>query len=216
MKRSKIIILGIIILSFAVGIYFYPQMPEEMASHWNIRSEVDGYMSRFWGLFLMPIISIGLLVLFVLIPKIDPLKENIERFRKYFDGFIVLMIIFLFYIYLLTVFWNIGIRFNMGRLVMPALGILFYYVGILVENAKRNWFIGIRTPWTLSNEVVWDKTHKIGGKLFKLAGIGAFLGIAFPRCAIFLVIIPIISAVVYPPIYSYFEYQRETSPPNRL
>ena len=211
MKRSKIIILGIIILSFAVGIYFYPQMPENMASHWNIQGEVDAYMSRFWGLFLMPITSIGLLALFVLIPKIDPLKENIERFRKYFDGFMVLMIIFLFYIYLLTVFWNIGIRFNMGRLVIPALGILFYYVGILIENAKRNWFIGIRTPWTLSSEVVWDKTHKIGGKLFKLAGVVAFLGVAFPRHAIFFVIIPVISVAIYTLIYSYFEYQREAS-----
>ncbi len=101
MKRSKIIILGIIILSFAIGIYFYPQMPEKMASHWNIQGEVDDYISRFWGLFLMPIVSIGLLALFALIPKIDPLKENIKRFGKYFDGFIVLMIIFLFYFYIL-------------------------------------------------------------------------------------------------------------------
>jgi len=216
MKRSKIIILGIIILSFAVGIYFYPQMPDKMASHWNIQGEVDAYISRFWGLFLIPITSIGLLALFVLIPKIDPLKENIERFRKYFDGFIVLIMIFLFYIYLLTVFWNIGIRFNMAQLMMPALGILFYYCGILVENAKRNWFIGIRTPWTLSNEKVWDKTHRIGGKLFKVTGIIAFLGIFFPKYAIFFVIIPVISVAVYTIIYSYFEYQKQTSSPNRF
>jgi len=164
----------------------------------------------------MPIISVGLFFLFILIPKIDPLKENINKFRKYFDGFIVLMITFLFYIYLLTVFWNIGIRFNMAQLVMPALGILFYYCGILVENAKRNWFIGIRTPWTLSSEVVWDNTHKIGGKLFKLAGVVALLGIIFPRHAIFFVIIPVISIAVYTLIYSYFEYQRKISSPNRF
>lgn len=191
-------------------------MPEKMASHWNIQGEVDGYMSRFWGLFLMPIVSIGLLILFVLIPKIDPLKKNIERFRKYFDGFMVLMAIFLFYIYLLTVFWNIGIRFNMGRFVMPALGILFYYVGILVENTKRNWFIGIRTPWTLSSDVVWGKTHKIGGKLFKIAGIIIFLGIFFPKYAVFFILVPIILIVVYPIIYSYFEYQKEANPSNKF
>ncbi len=216
MRKNEIIILGIILLSFVIGIYLYSQMPEKMASHWNIQGEVDSYMSRFWGLFLMPIISIGLLALFVLIPKIDPLKKNIERFRKYFDEFIVLMIIFLFYIYLLTVFWNIGIRFNMGQFVIPALGILFYYVGILVENTKRNWFIGIRTPWTLSSEVVWNKTHKIGGKLFKFAGVVAFLGVVFPRYAIFFVIIPVISVAVYTLIYSYLEYQKETSSPNRF
>jgi len=216
MKKNKIIILGIISLSFIIAIYLYPQMPEKMASHWNAQGQVDGYMSKFWGLFLMPIISIGLFLLFILIPKIDPLKENIEKFRKYFDGFIVLIMTFLFYIYLLTVFWNIGIRFNMAQLMMPALGILFYYCGILVENAKRNWFIGIRTPWTLSNEKVWDKTHRIGGKLFKVTGIIAFLGIFFPKYAILFVIIPVISVAVYAIIYSYFEYQKQTSSPNRF
>lgn len=216
MKKNKIIILGIISLSFIIAIYLYPQMPDKMASHWNTQGQVDGYMSRFWGLFLMPIISIGLLFLFILITKIDPLKENIKKFRKYFDGFIVLMIAFLFYVYLLTVFWNLGLRFNMAQLMIPALGILFYYCGILVENAKRNWFIGIRTPWTLSSEAVWDKTHKIGGKLFKIAGIITFLVIFFPKYAIFFVIISVISVVVYPIVYSYFEYQKQTSPPNRF
>ena len=216
MKKNKIIILGIIALSFIIAIYLYPQMPNKMASHWNTQGKVDGYMSRFWGLFLMPIVSIGLLFLFILIPKIDPLKENIEKFRKYFDGFIVLMIAFLFYTYLLTLFWNLGLKFNMAQLMIPALGILFYYCGILIENAKRNWFIGIRTPWTLSNEAVWDKTHKIGGKLFKIAGIIAFLVIFFPNYGGFLILIPAILVPLYLVIYSYFEYQKQTSSSNRF
>jgi len=209
MRKTKIIISGIILLSFAIGIYFYPQMPEMVASHWNAQGEVNGYMSKFWGLFLMPIIPIGLLFLFILIPKIDPLKENIEKFRKYFDGFVVLMILFLFYIYLLTVLWNIGIRFDMSQLMMPALGILFYYSGILIENSKRNWFIGIRTPWTLGSEKVWDKTHQRGGKLFKIAGVVIFLSIFFLKYIVFFVIIPVISIVIYTVVYSYFEYQKE-------
>lgn len=83
MRKSEIIIIvGIVLLSFAIGIYFYPQMPEKMASHWNALGQVDGYTSKFWGLFLMPFLSVGLLLLFILIPKIDPLKANIEIFRK--------------------------------------------------------------------------------------------------------------------------------------
>jgi uncharacterized membrane protein len=185
-------------------------MPERVASHWNTKGEVDDYMSKFWGLFLMPIISTILLLLFIFMPKIDPLKANVEKFRKYFDNFIVLLIAFLFYLYLLTIFWNLNIKFSMIGFLAPAFGILFYYCGVLVENAKRNWFIGIRTPWTLSNEKVWDKTHKIGGKLFKIVGIIAFLGISFQNYALFLVLVPVILITIYTIVYSYIEYQKET------
>lgn len=214
MKKSNIIIILIILASFIIGIYFYPRTPDEIASHWNSRGQVDDYMSKFWGLFLMPIISIGLFLLFILIPKIDPLKENIDKFKKYFDGFMVLMIVFLFYIYLLTIFWNIGLRFDMGQLMTPALGLLFYYCGILIENAKKNWFIGIRTPWTLSSDKVWEKTHKIGAKLFKIVAIIAFFGVVFPEYAIFLVMIPVILAAVYTIVYSYIEYRKEKNMDN--
>ncbi|RJS70761.1 MAG: SdpI family protein [Candidatus Syntrophoarchaeum sp. WYZ-LMO15] len=209
MRKSEIIVFVIILLSFIVGIYFYPQMPDKMASHWNAKGEVDGYMSKFWGLFLMPLVSVVLFLLFITIPQIDPLKHNLEKFRRYYDGFIVLIIVFLFYLYLLTILWNIGIRFEMVQLLVPAFGILFYYCGILIENAKRNWFIGIRTPWTLSNDVVWDKTHKIGGKLFKAAGLVAFIGIFLKNYALFFVLLPVILVAVYTVIYSYAAYQKE-------
>jgi len=209
MKKSKTIILGIIILSFIIGAYFYPQMPDRVASHWNVRGEVDSYVSKFWGLFLMPIVSIGLSLLFILIPKVDPLKENIEKFRKYFDDFMALMILFLFYIYVLTLAWNIGLRFDMGQAIIPAMGLLFYYVGTLLENSKRNWFIGIRTPWTLSSDKVWEQTHRVGGKLFKLAGIIAILGLFFLKWLLWFVVVPVILFALYAFIYSYFVYQKE-------
>ena len=208
LRKSEIISLLIIMISFIIGIYFYSLLPDKVASHWNARGEVDGYMSKFGGLFLMPIISLVLLLLFIIIPKIDPLKHNIEKFRKYFDGFIVLMMLFLFYLYILTILWNIGVRFNFVHLLVPIFSIFFYYCGILIQKAQRNWFIGIRTPWTLSNEEVWNKTHKIGGKLFKIAGIISLIGILLPEYALFFVICPVIIASLFPVIYSYFEYQK--------
>lgn len=208
-SKSRIIIAVIVLLSFAVGGYFYPLMPERMASHWNAQGQVDGYMSKFWGLFLMPLISAGLSVLLVLIPKIDPLKANIALFKKYYYRFVVLVLLFLFYIYLLTIIWNSGVKLNMMQLLAPAFGILFYYCGSLIEKAKRNWFIGIRTPWTLSNEKVWDKTHLIGGKLFKVAGVSALLGIFFPNYAILFILVPVLLVALTTIIYSYFEYQNE-------
>jgi len=209
MRKSEIIVFGIILLSFIISIYFYPQMPEKMASHWNIQGEVDNYMPKFWGLFLIPFILIGLSLLFVAIPKIDPLKTNIEKFRKYYDGFIILFSIFVLSIHLQVILWNLGIKISPSIFVPIGMGILFFYIGILCENAKRNWFIGIRTPWTLSSERVWEKTHRIGGKLFKIAGVIAFVGIFFQRYVLFFILIPIISVAFYTIIYSYFEYQKE-------
>jgi uncharacterized membrane protein len=208
-KANRIIILAIIAISFLIGFYLYPTAPVKMASHWNIAGEVDGYMSKFWGLFLMPIISLAMFLLFLLIPRMDPMKENVQKFRKYFDRFILLTMLFLFYIYVLTISWSYGARFDMGRLMAPAIGILFFYAGVLIEKSKRNWFIGIRTPWTLSSESVWDKTHKLGGKLFKISGVIAMLGFIFPGFAFELMIFPAILFSIWTIVYSYFEFKKE-------
>lgn len=206
---TQSIMWGIILISFAIGIYFYPALPERIASHWGANGEVNGYMSKFWGIFLLPFLSIFLLIFFLLLPKIDPLGANIKKFRKYFDGFIIVFLVFLFYIYVLTLAWNLGVKFNMLLMILPTLGVLFYYLGIMMEKTKRNWFIGIRTPWTISSDNVWNKTHKIGGTLFKISGIIAIIGINFGSFAIFFIIVPIIFSTLYTVIYSYLEYQKE-------
>jgi Predicted integral membrane protein len=152
----------------------------------------------------------------MLIPKIDPLKGNIEKFRGHFDVFILLLFVFLFYVHMLTMLWNLSYRFNIIQLLAPAFGLIIYYAGIMMENAKQNWFIGVRTPWTLSSEVVWDKTNKLAGKLFKVAGVLAAMGLIFPKYAIFLILVPVILAAVYPIIYSYQKYQQEIKAGSRV
>lgn len=209
MRKSEIVALWIVLLSLVIGIYLSPQMPERMASHWNSQGQVDGYLPRFWGLAWMPFISFGLFLLFVLIPIIDPLRANIEKFRKHFDRFVMVMFLFLLYLYLLIILWNLGIKLEIIPLFVPAFGVLFYYAGILIENTKRNWFIGIKTPWAMSSERVWNKTHKIGGKLFKIAGGVSLLGILFPVLALFFILAPVLLAVVYLVVYSYTEYKKE-------
>ena len=209
MRKNVIIILGIILLSFIIGIYFYPQMPERMASRWDVQGQVVGYMPKFWGLFLMPFVLVGLALLFIAIPRIDPLKANIEKFRKYYDEFFILFFIFMLLIHFQVILWNIGIKISPNSTLPIGLGLLFFYIGILCENAKRNWFIGIRTPWTLSNDKVWEKTHKVGGKLFKIAGLIALVGVFFQGYALFFILVPVILVTLYTIIYSYFEYQKE-------
>jgi uncharacterized membrane protein len=209
MKKIESVAIGMILLSFVASFYFYPQMPEKMASHWNAQGQVDGYMPKSLVLFLMPFIAAGLFLLFIAVPKIDPLRANIEKFRRYYERFVLLVIAFMFYIHVLTIIWNMGMTFNLMQALSPAFGILFYYCGVLIANAKQNWFIGIRTPWTMSSEKVWGKTHRLGGRLFKLSGIIAFFGVLIPDYAILLILVPVILFTVYTVIYSYLEYQRE-------
>jgi uncharacterized membrane protein len=208
-KNVQILILFLVLASFLLGAYLYPIMPERMASHWGADGNVNGYMPKVWALFLMPVMSAILFMAFLVVPRIDPLKENIANFRSYFDLFILLLFGFLFYLYMLSIAWNIGYRFNIIQLMAPAIGLLIYYAGVLTENAKQNWFIGVRTPWTLSNVRVWEKTNRLAGRLFKVAGILAALGASFPQHAILFILAPLILAAIYPIVYSYQEYQRE-------
>lgn len=211
-KYIQALIICLIAVSFLIGAYLQPTMPEKMASHWDASGNVNGYSPKFWALFLMPVISAILFLAFMLIPKIDPLKENIERFRGYFDVFMLLLFGFLLYLYMLTLAWNLGYRFNILQLLAPAFGLIIYYAGVMMENAKQNWFIGVRTPWTLSSESVWNKTNRLAGRFFKVAGILAALGTILPKYAIPLILAPVILAAIYPIIYSYQEYQREMKP----
>jgi len=208
-RKSEVIISAIVLLFFVIGVCLYPWMPDKIASHWNAKGEVDGYLPKFWGLFLFPLIFAGIALLLVAVPRIDPLKANIEEFRRHYDRFAIIFSIFFLFIYLQTILWNLGIQISPLTLLPIGMGLLFYYAGVLCENAKRNWFIGIRTPWTLSSDTVWGKTHKIGGKLFKIAGITAILGAFIQEYAIILILIPVISVAVYTSAYSYFEYQKE-------
>ena len=209
MKKIHIAIIAIIVISFIIAILVYPNFPEEVASHWNSKGEVDGYISKFWGAFLMPIFALSIFLLFLFLPKMDPLKNNVKKFKGYFDGFILFMIIFFFYVYILTVLYNLGIIFNMTYAILPAISILLYFVSILLENCKRNWFIGIKTPWTLSSDKVWDKTHKLGSKLFKVIAFLTLIGLFFPDQGMILFVIPLLVMIIWLFIYSYLEFKKE-------
>lgn len=208
MNKSELFVLLIALVSFFLGVYLFPQMPEKMASHWNAVGEVDGFMPKFWGIFLFPFILLLIGLFFIAIPRIDPLRENIEKFRKHYNGFIVLFSLFLLAVFLQVVLWNLGIKISPNFTLPIGVGLLFFYIGILCENAEQNWFIGIRTPWTLSSERVWNKTHRIGAKLFKAAGIIAFIGAVFPQYAMFFILVPALFTAGYTIIYSYFEYKK--------
>lgn len=211
-RSTLIITLLLIALAAAFSLAVYNQLPERMASHWGVNDQVNGTTSRFWGAFLMPLLALGMLGLFLLLPAIDPMSANIAKFRGIFNAFILLIMVFLLYLHVLTILWNLGVQsFRMSTALLPAIGLIFIFAGWLIRHAKRNFFIGIRTPWTLSSDRVWDETHRVGAWLFILSGALAVLGAFFPAStAYWLVLGPILASTLFVTVYSYVLWRRET------
>ncbi len=211
-KTTSLIVLTLIAIALIAGLALWNQLPDQMASHWNANDQVDGYISKFWGVFLMPLITLGMFLLFLVVPGIDPLKANIAQFREPFNIFIVLIVAFMLYIHALTLVWGLGYQdFRMSAAMLPFMGILFIAIGYLLRQAKRNFFIGIRTPWTLSSDSVWDKTHQLGSVLFMLSGAFAIAGSFFGgTIAFWLMFVPLIGSSLFLVIYSYVLYRGET------
>lgn len=211
-KTTSMLVLLLIAVALAAGIVLWNQLPEQMASHWNVNDEVDGTMPKFWGVFLMPLVTLGMFVLFITLPNMDPLKANIAQFRGMFNLFILLITLFMLYIHGLTLAWSLGVQnFKMSNAMLPFLGVLFIFIGIMLRQSKRNFFIGIRTPWTLSSDTVWDKTHQLGSVLFILSGAFAIVGNFFGGATAFwLLFIPLLGSTLVLVIYSYVLYRNES------
>ncbi len=210
MKTLTFATILLIIFSFLIALYSYSEIDEDIvASHWNSAGEIDNYMPKFIGLFLFPFILIGLYLLFIGIPKVDPFKKNIESFRDSYDKFIFMFFLYIFYVFLLSILVNLGYELNMNLFIIPSLGLLFFCIGLFMKKFKRNWFIGIRTPWTISNEKVWIKTHELGAKLFKILGIIILFSIFFnPEYLVWFILIPTFIITFWLILYSYLEFKK--------
>lgn len=206
--KMKWLSLMVIVLAFAVSAYFYGQMPATVATHWNASGEADGYSSTLVGTMIIPLMMAAMYALFSVLPKIDPLRANIAKFRHYFDFFVVVIMGFFFYIQMIMIAWNLGARFDMSIAIVPAMAVMLYFAGVLTERSKRNWFIGLKTPWTMSSDVVWEKSNKLAGRLFKLCAFACLIGLFAPQYAFLIVIISVALATCYPIVYSYYEYKK--------
>jgi uncharacterized membrane protein len=209
--RTTLILSSLLILAaLLAGLLLWNRLPEQMASHWGLNDQVDGYMPRLWGVFLLPGMALAMLLLFLLVPSIDPLKANIAKFRPAFNLFILFMILFMLYVHSLTLAWSLGYQnFRMSSAMLPFMGLLFILVGWMLRSAKRNFFIGIRTPWTLSSDEVWDKTHRLGSLLFMISGLFAILAAFFGGPSAFLLMfIPLTASSLFLVVYSYVLYRQ--------
>lgn len=200
----------LILLSFAVAAYLNSSsaLPEQLAVHWNVDGAADAFEPKVLALFMLPAAMLAVYLLLLLVPRIDPLRANIEQFRKPYDRFVAMLIGFLFVVYVATLALNAGYFFNIGYLVILGLSAVVYYTGSLMRSTKRNYFIGVRTPWALASDAVWQKTHRVAAELFETYAILLLFSIVFLEYFLALLLIPLALIVVSLFAYSYYEYRK--------
>jgi len=148
----------------------FSRLPDPMVIHWNASGEPDGYGSRMFGAFLLPVVILSIWGLLLVLPKIDPRRANIAQFRDSYDVLVIAVVAVTCLLHVGILGSALGWPIQVGRLAPVAVGGLFLVVGTLLPRFKSNFFFGIRTPWTLSSETVWTRTHRVGGGLMMVIG----------------------------------------------
>jgi uncharacterized membrane protein len=203
------IVAGIVL---AVSIWAWPQLPPQVATHWNIRGEPDGYSGPFMAAFVMPLAILVIAALAQVLPMIDPKRANYPKFLDTYRLLINSILVFMGVVHLAVLGDALGAPVPMRRVMPVALGFLFIMIGNYLGRVQPNWFLGIRTPWTLSSDTVWRKTHRLGAWVFVIAGalfmVSAFVPAA--RGGVPLAVV-IIALVMVPVVYSLYLWMRERS-----
>jgi uncharacterized membrane protein len=160
-----------IALTLLISALVYDRLPDRVPSHWNSSGEVDGYSSRELGAFLLPLVALGIWALLRVIPRIDPRRENYEKFQGTYDLLIAGAVGFMCFMHLGILGFTLGLPIAVDRVIFGCAALLLILLGNLLPRARPNWFVGIRTPWTLSNDRVWERTHRVGGYAVAVAGV---------------------------------------------
>lgn len=208
MKKRRVFVLLLIIMMVTTCV-LYPQLPNKIPSHWNFDGMIDGYQDS-WFLFIPILIYFMVTVLFSFLRHVDPLHDNYARFQKTYDSMIIVLLFFIFSLWLImavSAFYPTWIDMNLVMHLL--LSMLFVVLGNLMPKIKSNYFIGIRTPWTLTNESVWFKTHRMAGKLWFVGGFLMLPAIFLQNQASILYMIGMVILLgSIPCVYSYVIFQK--------
>ncbi len=207
-SKKEIIPISLIVFTILVSVFLYSSLPDKVPSHWNIKGEVDAWSSKNFTVLFYPCLTLGIYLLMTFIPLIDPLRRNYLKFTATYFWFRTVLVFFFVLLYLYTLWSALGEALNINYFIMPAISLLFIVIGIFIPKMKKNYFVGIRTPWTIHSEEVWNKTHQFGGKFFIVAGLIALCSLFFPEHSFPIVITAILVAAFIPVIYSYFVFRK--------
>jgi uncharacterized membrane protein len=199
--------LGLLALSFAVPALFYAHMPEDVPSHWNAYGEMDGTIAKPIGPFVGALACAFVYALYLALPRLSPRGFDLDRFRAAYDAIMVSLVAAMAVVSVAVSLAAAGVALPMAPVIGVTIGVVFAVMGNYMGKVQRNFFVGIRTPWTLANEEVWLRTHRVAGKLFVASGVvlavssffgpGLVVGVAFALVASFV-----------PVVYSYVLHRK--------
>lgn len=196
-----------------VGIFLLPNLPNQMATHWNQYGVADGFSSKIISVLIMPISFLVLAFIYSLVSRTKYIKED-KELKNPLDKIMIAAAIFLLLISVLSFLWNIGYNFNMSYFIIPPTGLLFFLIGYLMIDVKQNYFFGIRNLWTLKNKKVWIKTHYVSGMLFMFLGIFMLFSIFFIKYAFYALLIGVLLASLISFTYSYVVFKNKKASKN--
>ena len=206
---APLVILGALAFSVAV----WGRLPERMPVHWGLNGEVDRYGSRTQAAFFFPALMLLVWLLMRFLPRIDPRRANYAKFGDTYDLLVNSFVTLFAVMHVALLGAALGWPVSMERVVPALIGLQFIILGNALPRARPNWWFGIRTPWTLSSDRVWTRTHRVGGYLLAGAGVVLLAGAAVPGPWTFaLGIAAAIAAGFGSLVYSYFAWKQESSP----
>jgi uncharacterized membrane protein len=200
----------IIIAAVIITAVVYSQIPERMPTNWNIHGEVDGWSNRLWGAWLIPLMLPVIWAIMRALPHIDPRRANYAKFASTYEWLIVLVMGFMLGMQGLVLAGATGHPVEMQRVLPLGVGVMLLIIGNLLPRARSNWFFGIRTPWTLSSDLSWERTHRVGGYVIVFIGL-AMIVTTFVAPERGLILLPFIVAPVVLLLiaYSYIVWKQD-------
>ena len=203
-------LIGLMVL-FSVSVWF--DLPDRIPTHWNFRWEVDGYSGGAWGAFSAPCVALAIWLLMPLLRRLDPRRANYERFEETFYTIVNLLVLFMAVMHVLTLGSALGWPIDMSRAMFALLGLIFIVLGNFMPRLRSNWWMGVRTPWTLDNDRVWRETHRMAGWTFVGGGVLALVSIILPEPVRWQVASAgVAGAALLPVVWSYVLWRRYQRP----
>jgi len=196
---------------WAFALAAYPRLPARVPIHWNLRGEVDGWGGR-GAAFLFPAIALGIAGMMAVLPRIDPRKANWEKFADETRVIVSMLVLFMAWIEAVTLGAGLGWNVDVGRATLVGVGALFAVMGNYLPRIRSNWFLGIRTPWTLASDRVWRETHRLAGRTFVAGGAAMVIaGFVSSPAATEVALAAVGIAALVPVVYSYLAWRREAA-----